>query len=55
MSTLGRQQVTESGDGNGECNKLQSAEISLSSSLHVFVQAMRPTSDFHSPVLHTLN
>lgn len=29
MSTLSRQQVTENGDGSGECNKLQSTEISL--------------------------
>lgn len=36
MSTLGRQQVTENGDGNGQCNKLQSSEISLSSSPRVF-------------------
>lgn len=55
MSTLGQQQVTENGDGNGDGDELQSAEISLSSSLHVFVRTARPRSDFHSPVLHTLN
>lgn len=50
MSTLGRQQVTESGDGNGERNKLQWAKIPR----HVFVQTMRPTSDFHPPILLTV-
>lgn len=45
MSTLGRQQVTESGDGNGERNKLQWAKIPRL----MFVQANIWFSSSNSP------